>query len=531
MAKIIALPNGAEAEFPDDMGDDAIAAVLQKQFPPTAAAPTQRTVGEEAKRQGGLTLRGAVNAITSPLTLGGNLIGKAVNAVAGKEVFKPSTEVLDAYLTKAGVPEAQTGVEKFTQEAARTMFPAARLEQSLAAASGKPILSSAAASGAVSGANASPENTGREALTGALGGGLGAGLGVGLGKFGGSLLPASTEARSLMKRGITPTLGQGVDRNKAMGQFIGGVEDIASTSPFHYKQVAAQREGVNKQVRNAVLNDATQEGLTLTPGLPVREQIAALRAQAGSNFDELNKGLGIRERPDVTQGMLDLISKHKLGSKDEREFANFVANQYNSRFAHGQTIPMGVLDDIRQLAWEQSGKASGPLSRAYADLAEGVGNMRTRILETSGRPLAETNRNYSKARVLEDAAKVRNPNRLAEEGLFSAADFNKVATKQGVGDVPGTLEHDTRILTQSPANPPRVNRPLTAGNVVEAVGATASGGVIPAIVYGGGKVLNNEGLRRYLLGDPQAVEQVISALRAGGANLGRIATVPTSSEE
>jgi hypothetical protein len=488
------------------------------------APPKERTLLEEAKRQGGLALRAAANAVASPVTLGGNVIGKTVNAVAGKKVFEPSTDVVDAYLTKAGLPEADTGVEKFTQEAARTLFPAAKLERVAADASGRFLPSAIASSGAVAGANAAPENTALDTVYGALGGGVGAGVGVALGKAGGKLLPASTEARNLMERGVTPTLGQGVDRAKPMGAVIGGVEDVASTSPFHYKQVAAQREGVNSQFREAVLKDATANGLVRDPTAPVRDQITALRGQAGQAFDDASKGLAIKENPALTDNMLGLIRKHNLGAKDEREFSRFIADNYTSRFANGEKLPVSVVDDIRQRAWNQADRTDGPLRQAYQDLAAGMDKMRDSIHSTVGRDLGPIKADYRKVKILEDAAKVRNPNRYSEDNLFSGMDYNRIAAKQGLADDLGTLGHDSRILLQSPSAPPRVNRPLTTGNAIEGFAAFNSMGATPLAFLLGGKALNNEGLRRYLLGNPETVKMVTDVLRNSGSNLGRAAT-------
>lgn len=530
MAKIIGLPDGGEAEFPDDMSDDAIGEVLRKQFPTPAAAPKERTLGQEAGRQLGLTARGIANAVASPVSVGGNVIGKAVNALAGKEVFKPSTDTVDAYLTKLGLPEAETGIEKGTQVIAQSILPAARLERAVAAS---PVIASGAAGALTNAALAAPGEEGREALYGGLGGAIGAKGGELLGRAGSSLLKPSAEAQNLMNRGVVPTLGQAVDRNTAGGILVGNIEDVMSTSPLHYGQVARQREGVNKQFREAALKEAESGGLTLVPGT-VREQIAALRGQAGSAFDDLNKGLGVRFNPKVEGDMLGLASRHNLGSADEREFSKFVADNYSSRFAGapGKTsLPYGVMDDMRKRAWDKVGETTGSLRQAYHDIASGLDSARTQVMAASGRPLAQTNQNYSRARVLEGAASVRNPNKLAEDQLFSPIDYSKAANKQGVLGTTGDLAHDASILTQSPPSRPRINRNLTAGQVIEGVGAYTSGGLVPLILSMGQAATDNPTVRKYLLGNPEVAKMVTDALRKGGGALGRVATVPQNSEE
>lgn len=82
MPKIIALPDGSEAEFPDDMPDEAISAVLRRQFgPPKAAPPSDPSL--YAKYQG--QAAGITDAEFERLRDEGELRG---TAEAGEAILK-----------------------------------------------------------------------------------------------------------------------------------------------------------------------------------------------------------------------------------------------------------------------------------------------------------------------------------------------------------------------------------------------------------------------------------------------------------
>lgn len=197
-----------------------------------ATAATENTSGSAlnaALRQLGLTGRAAINAAASPVTLGGNVLGKAANAIAGREVFKPSTEVLNAYLTKAGLPEPETGIEKFTQDIARTA-PA------FAVPGG--FLPQVAGNAAIGAADAP---AGKE-LSGALWGSAGAGAGHALTSVASRGLPGvSHEARQLMDTtSVQPTVGMAVPKLRAAEEFLTGVPGLGEVTK------AARRRAMNE---------------------------------------------------------------------------------------------------------------------------------------------------------------------------------------------------------------------------------------------------------------------------------------------
>lgn len=81
-------------------------------------AQAHRSLGQELWRQGGLTARAALNAAASvPLVAaeGGAGIGNLINRAAGRESNYSPTADFDALLTRAGLPQAETPIEKGVQ--------------------------------------------------------------------------------------------------------------------------------------------------------------------------------------------------------------------------------------------------------------------------------------------------------------------------------------------------------------------------------------------------------------------------------
>ena len=100
MPKIVELPDGQEAEFPDDMDDAAILAVMRKKFPPPAAAapapparfdPTRVAAGPGAIPQGVDVSEAAptVLPLAAAPFLGAGMAGSGMLATAGRVATSP----------------------------------------------------------------------------------------------------------------------------------------------------------------------------------------------------------------------------------------------------------------------------------------------------------------------------------------------------------------------------------------------------------------------------------------------------------
>ncbi len=118
-------------EFPDSMSDKDIQVALQKQFPPqqpvaaAPAAPTspaQRSFWEEAGRQLGLTVRAGITGVAGIPTMLAEPIAPIVNTVAGRTVIPlGASQALQTTLTKLGLPEPETKLERIAQTGASTV--------------------------------------------------------------------------------------------------------------------------------------------------------------------------------------------------------------------------------------------------------------------------------------------------------------------------------------------------------------------------------------------------------------------------
>lgn len=79
------------------------------------AEPKPRGRGEELVRQVGLTARGALTGLTSPLSIVGDPLNALINMIAGTNL-QPVSQVSQQLMTQAGLPQAQTSTERVVQD-------------------------------------------------------------------------------------------------------------------------------------------------------------------------------------------------------------------------------------------------------------------------------------------------------------------------------------------------------------------------------------------------------------------------------
>lgn len=170
----------SETELTDDQ---VINAVMEQ--------PT-RTTPQELTRQVGLTARGALTGLTSPLSIIGDPLNQLINMIVGTNL-QPVSQASQQLMTQAGLPQAQTSRERVVQDivsamggvagtagAARALLPrqaAAPLTERLGLQ----------ATGAAGGATAA--SVGREEGVGPLGQ-------IGLAAMGGMMAPTATSTLS-----------------------------------------------------------------------------------------------------------------------------------------------------------------------------------------------------------------------------------------------------------------------------------------------------------------------------------------------
>jgi hypothetical protein len=342
-----------EASAPSAVSQNATAASE------TASAPVQNTFGQEAKRQLGLTGRYAANVLASPLTLGGDAIGKLTNAAMGREVFQPSTHVLNQALTKMGLPEPERPVEKFTQGLAQSA-PALAIPGGMQAQM---------AGNALIGGIQAP--AGQEAL-GAAAGGAGGALGHVLPKvFANGIPGVSPQARQLMDTSsIQPTVGMAVPKLRAVEEFTTGIPLFGE---------------VTKATRQRALNEFTDEALRkAVPGatLPNSTPLAKLDA-ANDYVDSLYHDVLPKVLPEKLP-----VGMGSVGNTQQGVSAKAFEEGYKR--AKGNSYLTDAQQDI--------------LTRVYNDRSKGISSYSGEQLKTLDSELGEQIRKYQRGAGTSDLA-------------------------------------------------------------------------------------------------------------------------------
>ena len=179
-----------QVESATELTDDQVISAVMGQMP--APAQPTRTTPQELTRQVGLTARGAITGLTSPLSIIGDPLNQLINMITGTNL-QPVSQASQQLMTQAGLPQAQTSRERVVQDivsamggvagtagAARALLPrqaAAPLTERLGLQ----------ATGAAGGATAA--SVGREEGVGPLGQ-------IGLAAMGGMMAPTATSTLS-----------------------------------------------------------------------------------------------------------------------------------------------------------------------------------------------------------------------------------------------------------------------------------------------------------------------------------------------
>lgn len=229
-----------------------------------APTPTN-TIGQEFKRQAGLTGRAALSAVGSFGVIPADIIGKAVNYAMNKEVIPNQQRALQQTLTRMGFPEPERGMEKFTQGVGESV-PAMLLPGTI----GHQVFGNAAVSSALA-----PQ--GQEGSAAAIGGAFGT-----IAPVMGGLVKPTAEAVDLMRRGVALTPGQAAGK----GSVAKTVEEYASTLPVasHFVRSAQNRaiEEANVAAAQAVVKLVDDK---VKLGKPPREAIETTRETIGKTYD------------------------------------------------------------------------------------------------------------------------------------------------------------------------------------------------------------------------------------------------------
>lgn len=222
---IVEIPGIGEVAFPASMSRDEIKSQvfrLSSQQPGMAygssgpvsfsypvesavrpsAVEEQKSLWEDATRQMGLTARGAVTGITGLPAMAGDTLNMLINQIAGTDI-PPASQSMQNLMTRAGLPEPQTGTERVSQDVVAGMTgvgAAPAISRGLNRAGQElmePLLRQLGTQTVASGTAAGAAGATRE-----MGGGTGAQMATGL--TAGMITPGATGALRSGRNAIRP---------------------------------------------------------------------------------------------------------------------------------------------------------------------------------------------------------------------------------------------------------------------------------------------------------------------------------------
>lgn len=304
-----------------------------------------------------------------------------------------------------------------------TMLP--RIGRVIAA---NPLKTAVATDAALSAAY-SIEDKGEAALAGALGSAAGQGIVRGAGRLLGGVVRPSDEARTLMQKGIQPTIGQGADQGTMSGRLIRRGEEIAESVPIAGTFVSRARQRAADELGETAMQRAVPSGGAAVGG-PSRESFQALRSQ----FDEAYKVLDpLTFTPDkqFSQDLLAIINDpDNFASRSQINrvlaFVNknfdkkFQSSEQDTAFISGKALKefeSKISKRIRDLARSMNPEDAAE-RRILTQVDEALTQYRNRQLPPSiAQDLRETDRAYANYKRLLRAGSYVG----ADEGAFTPA--------------------------------------------------------------------------------------------------------------
>ena len=304
-----------------------------------------------------------------------------------------------------------------------TMLP--RIGRVIAA---NPLKTAVATDAALSAAY-STEDKGEAALAGALGSAAGQGIVRGAGRLLGGVVRPSAEARTLMQKGIQPTIGQGADQGTMSGRLIRRGEEIAESVPIAGTFVSRARQRAADELGETAMQRAVPPGGAAVGG-PSRESFQALRSQ----FDEAYKVLDpLTFTPDkqFSQDLLAIINDpDNFASRSQINrvlaFVNknfdkkFQSSEQDTAFISGKALKefeSKIGKRIRDLARSMNPEDAAE-RRILTQVDEALTQYRNRQLPPSiAQDLRETDRAYANYKRLLRAGSYVG----ADEGAFTPA--------------------------------------------------------------------------------------------------------------
>lgn len=433
--KEIELPDGRVAEFPADMPDEQIAAVLRKQFggqatkAPAASAPVVPFMDrllQAAKPEMGIFrgMRDPIDAGAQMLVRGANAVGLAPDSEVAR-VDQINREGEQAY--KAGRSDG-TGFDALRLAgnvlATAPMTAAAPVGAGLAART-----AIGAATGAGFGSLQPVEQPGADfwkqkigqAKTGAIAGGVAAPITAGLARI---ISPrTSPDVKALMREGVTPTPGQ------VLGGAWKTTEDKLTSVPLVGDAIrAGQRRAVGEFDRAALTRVLEPIGKQLPKDKVGREAVRFVGDQADQFYDDALSRVGpIRLDASLSADMTRVLGKLSGTPDKAQQFVNEIQREISNRARNGVLNGRGFKDiestlGQRAAQYRQSNIASErDLGNAFFEAQKAMREWLQRTAPAGvADDIAKANQSWASLVRVENAAGMQG----AKDGIFSPAQLS-----------------------------------------------------------------------------------------------------------
>lgn len=412
----------------------------------TPAAAPQRSLGQEAGRQLGLTARAGIQGLAALPAMAADVVGGAANAgldlVRGEGNgfrFPKQAEALSSALTQAGLPQPETAVERVAGDAASAIAGAggtvalgANLARNAASSVGQAVGRGLAVEPGLQAASAAT-GAGAAGATREAGGGEGAQLAAGLA---GALVPAAATAP--MRRVMTPGGGQ-VRAAAQQAHEAGYVIPPADLSPGPITETLSAISGKVKTAQEASARNQTVSntlakralGLPETADLNL-DSLEAVRRSAAAAYEPVAASgtvtPGKRYEAALDRAMAPFRSQSKSfpGTREPQVVADLQALR-SPQFDAGDA--MSMIRSMRESADRSYRAGENMAGKAYRQGAAALEDALEGHLQSMGQPAADILQGFRDARQLiaksYTVQKALNPQTGAVNAVKLAAELAK----------------------------------------------------------------------------------------------------------
>jgi len=514
---------------PDDATDAQLKAALARRYvEPEAPKPVglEATMGEQANQDLATALQTglATSATKTVRGIGTTVLPKAAEAYLESKGILPTSR--DVQLLQAGTaasPAAQ--VANVASDVATDILPASKI---MKGAQGAHALEAGSRGlvlgGSLAGMRAEGDQVVPEALKGAVGGAVGAMAPSAAGTLLSKTVKPSDKAVELMRRGIVPTLGQGVDQSRVTGRVLTGLENQLETMPITGAMTRAARTKPTEQL----FDEASHLGVVPGGAAPVGsriERVDQLLREGGEAQGNALRGTTMRVTP-VHQARMEteidnMAAKYGLSPIE----ANGIKQELDRRIWSGtsnDTFPAQAMENVKEdlFAGLRPPLNSNKVQAAVNDLAGQVKDWTNKSAQAAGHDLPAIRQAQVNANVLRRAGG-------SETGTSGPRLIRGVEANDRAMGVSDTASREMRDLADAASIIPDVRpawgsrnvQQLSAGLAKEG-GLGLTGGLGHTAAMGYNAVNANPWVRQLLMGDPQTRQAFINALRPSSTAVG-----------